>query len=151
MAKTIKCKSCKSVNDKYAKKCNFCGTALYPEISRKNAETVTIILDIIFAIIYLFAIYLFIKNSNNNETPKYINILPAANTFPYFFIILLFLCFAASKILYVLNIFILKNNLILTIRRVSMFIEAITMFPIQTILALYFYEPATNKNKKDNN
>ncbi len=151
MAKTIKCKSCKAVNEKYAKKCNFCGAALYPEISRKNAETITIILDIIFAIIYLFAIFLFIKNANNNETPKYINILPEANTFPYFFIILLFLCFASSKILYVLNIFIIKNNLILTIRRTSMFIEAITMFPIQTILALYFYEPATNENKKDKN
>lgn len=151
MAKTIKCKSCKTINDKYAKNCNLCGAALYPEISRKNAEIVTIILDIIFALIYLFAIFLFIKNANNNETPKYINILPAANTFPYFFIILLFLCFAASKILYILNIFIIKNNLILTIRRVSMFIEAITMFPIQTILALYFYEPATNENKKDKN
>ncbi|TKZ29057.1 hypothetical protein EZH24_11320, partial [Brachyspira catarrhinii] len=59
--------------------------------------------------------------------------------------------FAAIKILYVLNIFIIKNELILTIRRASMFIEAITMFPIQTILALYFYEPATNENKKEKN
>ena len=87
MAKTIKCKSCKSINDKYAKKCSFCGAVLYPEISRKNAELITIILDIIFSFIYLFAIFLFIKNANNNQTPKYINILPAANSFPYFLII----------------------------------------------------------------
>ena len=151
MAKTIKCKSCKSVNDKYATKCSSCGAALYPEISRKNAEIVTIILDIVFAAIYLIAIFIFIKNVNNNETPKYINILPASNSIPYFLIILLFLCFAAIKILYVLNIFIIKNELILTIRRASMFIEAITMFPIQTILALYFYDPATNENKKEKN
>ena len=93
MAKTIKCKSCKSINDKYSKKCSFCGAVLYPEISRKNAELITIILDIIFSFIYLFAIFLFIKNANNNQTPKYINLLPAANSFPYFLIILLFLCF----------------------------------------------------------
>lgn len=151
MAKTIKCKSCKSVNDKYATKCNSCGAALYPEISRKNAEIVTIVLDIIFAFIYLIAIFIFIKNVNNNETPKYINILPDANSIQYFLIILLFLCFAASKILYVLNVFIMKNDIVLTIRRASMFVEAIIMFPIQTILALYFYEPATNENKKEKN
>ncbi|ELV04850.1 hypothetical protein [Brachyspira hampsonii] len=74
MAKTIKCKSCKTVNDKYAKQCRSCGTLLYPEISHKNAELITIILDGIFAFIYLFGIYLFIVNSNNNETPKYITI-----------------------------------------------------------------------------
>ena len=151
MAKTIKCKSCKSINDKYAKKCSFCGAVLYPEISHKNAELITIILDIIFSFIYLFAIFLFIKNANNNQTPKYINLLPAANSIPYFLIILLFLCFATTKILYILNIFVMKNNLFLTIRRISMFIEAITMFPIQTILALYFYEPATKENKKEKN
>ena len=30
-----------------------------------------------------------------------------------------------------------------------LFIEAIIMFPIQTVLALYFYEPATNQDKMD--
>ena len=84
MAKTIKCKSCKSINDKYATKCSSCGATLYPEISRKNAEIVTVILDIVFASIYLIAIFIFIKNVNNNETPKYINILPPANSIPYF-------------------------------------------------------------------
>ncbi|WP_300369605.1 hypothetical protein [Brachyspira sp.] len=147
MAKTIKCKSCKTVNDKYAKQCRSCGTLLYPEISHKNAELVTIILDAVFAFIYLFGIFLFIVNSNNNETPKYITLLPAPNSLPYFLIILLFLAFAASKILYILNIFVLKKDIIFTIRRFSMFIEAIIMFPIQTILALYFYEPATNQDK----
>lgn len=147
MAKTIKCKSCKTVNDKYAKQCRSCGTLLYPEISHKNAELITIILDAVFAFIYLFGIFLFIVNSNNNETPKYINLLPAPNTLPYFIIILLFLAFAASKILYILNIFVLKKDIIFTIRRMSMFIEAIIMFPLQTILALYFYEPATNQDK----
>ena len=62
-------------------------------------------------------------------------------------IILLFLVFAASKILYIVNIFVLKKDIIFTIRRFSMFIEAIIMFPLQTILALYFYEPATNQDK----
>lgn len=147
MAKTIKCKFCKSENYKYAKKCSSCGADLYPEISRKNAEIITIILDIIFAVIYLFAIFIFIKNANNNQTPKYINMLPAANTVPYFFTIILFLGFAAIKILYIINIFVMKNNIILNIRRISMFIEAVTMFPIQTLFAVYFYEPAT-KNKK---
>lgn len=147
MAKTIKCKSCKTVNDKYAKQCRSCGTLLYPEISHKNAELITIILDAVFAFIYLFGIYLFIVNSNNNETPKYINLLPAPNSLPYFIIILLFLAFAASKILYILNIFVLKKDIIFTIRRMSMFIESIIMFPLQTILALYFYEPATNPDK----
>lgn len=147
MAKTIKCKSCKTVNDKYAKQCRSCGTLLYPEISHKNAELITIILDAVFAFIYLFGIFLFIVNSNDNETPKYINLLPAPNTLPYFIIILLFLAFAASKILYILNIFVLKKDIIFTIRRMSMFIEAIIMFPLQTILALYFYEPATNQDK----
>ena len=151
MAKTVKCKSCKTINDKYAKQCSSCGAALYPEISKKNAETITIILDIIFALIYLFSIFLFIKNANDNQTPKYINLLPAVNSVPYFLIILLFICFAATKILYILNIFVMKNNIFLTIRRVSMFIEAITMFPIQTILALYFYEPATKENNKEKN
>lgn len=148
MAKTIKCKFCKALNDKYAKKCGSCGADLYPEISRKNAEIVTIVLDIIFTVIYLFAVFIFIKNANDNQTPKYINMLPAANTIPYFLIIILFLCFAASKILYILNIFIMKNNIILNIRRISMFIEAVTMFPVQTLFAVYFYEPATKK--KDN-
>ncbi|OEJ13467.1 hypothetical protein BFL38_01590 [Brachyspira hampsonii] len=147
MAKTIKCKSCKTVNDKYAKQCRSCGTLLYPEISHKNAELITIILDGIFAFIYLFGIYLFIVNSNNNETPKYITILPAPNTLPYFLIILLFLAFAVSKILYIVNVFVLKKDIIFTIRRFSMFIEAVIMFPLQTILALYFYEPATNHDK----
>ncbi|MEI0487108.1 hypothetical protein [Brachyspira intermedia] len=147
MPKTIKCKSCKTVNDKYAKQCRSCGTLLYPEISHKKAELITIILDAIFAFIYLFGIYLFIVNCNNNETPKYITILPAPNTFPYFLIILLFAAFAASKILYIVNVFALKKDIIYTIRRFSMFIEAIIMFPLQTILALYFYEPATNQDK----
>ena len=71
MPKTIKCKSCKTVNDKYAKQCRSCGTLLYPEISYKNATTITIVLDAIFTFVYLFGIYLFIVNSNNNETPKY--------------------------------------------------------------------------------
>ena len=147
MAKTIKCKSCKTVNDKYAKQCRSCGTLLYPEISHKNAELVTIILDAIFTFVYLFGIYFFIVNSNNNETPKYITILPAPNTLPYFLIILLFLVFAVSKILYIVNVFVLKKDIIFSIRRFSMFIEAIIMFPLQTILALYFYEPATNQDK----
>lgn len=147
MAKTIKCKSCKTVNNKYAKQCRSCGTLLYPEISHKNAELISIILDGIFAFIYLFGIYLFIVNCNNDETPKYITILPAPNTLPYFLIILLFLAFAASKILYIVNVFVLKKDIIFTIRRFSMFIEAIIMFPLQTILALYFYEPATNQDK----
>ena len=95
----------------------------------------------------MFGIYLFIVNCNNNETPKYITILPAPNTFPYFLIILLFAAFAASKILYIVNVFALKKDIIYTIRRFSMFIEAIIMFPLQTILALYFYEPATNQDK----
>ena len=149
MAKTIKCKSCKTVNDKYAKTCRSCGTLLYPEISYKNATTVTIVLDAVFAFVYLFGIYLFIANANNNEIPKYINLLPAPNTLPYFLVILLFLAFAASKILYIVNIFVLKKDIIFTIRRFSMFIEAIIMFPIQTVLALYFYEPATNQDKMD--
>lgn len=147
MPKTIKCKSCKTVNDKYAKQCRSCGTLLYPEISYKNAAIVTIVLDAIFTFVYLFGIYLFIVNSNNNETPKYITLLPAPNTLPYFLIILLFLAFAATKVLYILNVFVLKKDIILTIRRFSMFIEAIIMFPLQTILALYFYEPATNQDK----
>ena len=147
MPKTIKCKSCKTVNDKYAKQCRSCGTLLYPEISYKNAAIVTIVLDAIFTFVYLFGIYLFIVNSNNNETPKYITLLPAPNTLPYFLIILLFLAFAATKVLYILNVFVLKKDIILTIRRFSMFIEAIIMFPLQTILALYFYEPATNQEK----
>ena len=50
MPKTIKCKSCKTVNDKYAKQCRSCGTLLYPEISHKKAELITIILDAIFFI-----------------------------------------------------------------------------------------------------
>ena len=110
MAKTIKCKSCKTVNDKYAKQCRSCGTLLYPEISYKNATIVTIVLDAVFAFIYLFGIYLFIVNSNNDEIPKYIALLPAPNTIPYFLIILLFLAFAAVKILYILNVFILKKE-----------------------------------------
>ena len=147
MPKTIKCKSCKTVNDKYAKQCRSCGTLLYPEISYKNAAIVTIVLDAIFTFVYLFGIYLFIVNSNNNETPKYITLLPAPNTLPYFLIILLFLAFAATKVLYILNVFVLKKDIIFTIRRFSMFIEAVIMFPVQTILALYFYEPATNQDK----
>ncbi|PCG21041.1 hypothetical protein [Brachyspira sp. G79] len=147
MAKTIKCKSCKTVNDKYAKQCRSCGTLLYPEISYKNAAIVTIVLDIFFTFVYLFGIYLFIVNANNNEIPKYITILPAPNTLPYFLIIVLFLVFAVTKILYILNVFVLKKDIIFTIRRFSMFIEAVIMFPIQTILALYFYEPATNQDK----
>ena len=147
MPKTIKCKSCKTVNDKYAKQCRSCGTLLYPEISYKNATIVTIVLDAIFIFVYLFGIYLFIVNSNNNETPKYITLLPSPNTLPYFLIILLFLAFAATKVLYILNVFVLKKEIIFTIRRFSMFIEAIIMFPLQTILALYFYEPATNQDK----
>ena len=147
MPKTIKCKSCKTVNDKYAKQSRSCGTLLYPEISYKNATIVTIVLDAIFTFVYLFGIYLFIVNSNNNETPKYITLLPAPNTLPYFLIILLFLAFAATKVLYILNVFVLKKEIIFTIRRFSMFIEAIIMFPLQTILALYFYEPATNQDK----
>lgn len=147
MAKTIKCKSCKTVNDKYAKQCRSCGTLLYPEISYKNAELITIILDAIFAFVYIFGIYLFIVNCNNDETPKYITILPAPNTLPYFLIILLFLAFAVIKILYIANVFVLKKDIIFTIRRISMFIEAVIMFPLQTILALYFYEPATNQDK----
>ena len=147
MAKTIKCKSCKTVNDKYAKQCRSCGTLLYPEISYKNATIVTIVLDAVFAFIYLFGIYLFIVNSNNDEIPKYIALLPAPNTIPYFLIILLFLAFVAVKILYILNVFILKKESIFFVRRISMFVEAVIMFPIQTILALYFYEPATNQDK----
>lgn len=147
MAKTIKCKSCKTVNYKYAKKCRSCGTLLYPEISYKNAAIITVILDAVFALIYLFGIYLFIINANNNETPKYINLLPTPNSIFYFVIIILFLVFAAIKILYILNVFILKKDIIFSIRRISMFIEAVIMFPIQTILALYFYGPATNQYK----
>ena len=45
------------------------------------------------------------------------------------------------------NVFVLKKDIIFTIRRFSMFIEAVIMFPVQTILALYFYEPATNQDK----
>ena len=150
MAKTIKCKSCKTINDKYTKLCRSCGALLYPEMSHKNAAIVTIILDFIFIFVYIFGIYLFIANANNNETPKYINLLPIPNTLPYFLIIILFLSFAIIKILYILNIFVFKKEILFSIRRYSMFLEAITMFPIQTILALYFYEPATNLNKINN-
>ena len=151
MAKIVKCKYCKTVNDKYAKQCKSCGKVLYPEISFKKATIITIILDAIFAFIYIFGIILFIYNANNNETPKYINLLPAPNSISFFVIILIMLCFAVIKILYILNVFILKKDIIYTIRRVSLFFEAIIMFPLQTILGLYFYDIATSEDKAKNN
>ncbi|MBW5400472.1 hypothetical protein E6A47_10450, partial [Brachyspira pilosicoli] len=101
--------------------------------------------------IYIFGIFLFIYNANNNETPKYINLLPAPNSISFFVIILIMLCFAVIKILYILNVFILKKDIIYTIRRVSLFFEAIIMFPLQTILGLYFYDIATSEDKAKNN
>ena len=151
MAKIVKCKYCKTVNDKYAKQCKSCGKALYPEISFKKATIITVILDAIFAFIYIFGIFLFIYNANNNETPKYISLLPAPNTIAFFVILLIMLCFAAIKILYILNVFVLKKDIIYTIRRVSLFVEAITMFPLQTILGLYFYDIATSEDKSKKN
>lgn len=151
MAKTIKCKACKNENDKYAKLCRSCGKALYPEISYKNAAIVTILCDIIFTFVYLFGIYLFIKDASNNEINLYTRMLPAPRTFAYFFIIALFIVFAAIKVLYILNLSFFKKSFPFRIRRVSMFVESITMFPLQLILALYFYEPATNPNKIPSN
>ena len=151
MARTIKCKNCKTVNNKYSQVCKSCGVELYPEISKKTAVVITIILDSIFTFIYLFGLYLFIVNSNNNETPKYINLLPAPNTLFYFLIIFLFILLSVSNIFYILNVLKNKKNIITYIRRLSMFIEGIIMLPIQTLLALYFYEPATNLDEKDKN
>lgn len=147
MAKTIKCKACKTENDKYGKLCRSCGKALYPEISYRKASIVTIICDIIFAFVYLFGIYLFIKDANNTEINLYTKMLPPPNSFLYFFIIALFIVFAAIKIIYIINIFVLKRGLPFRIRRLNMFVECITMFPLQLILALYFYDPATNPDK----
>lgn len=149
MAKNIKCKYCKSENNKYNKLCKACGKSLYKEISFKNAMIVTLILDIFFAFIYIIGIFLFIKSSRSEDFNIYSRMLPAANSTAYFLVIGFFIFMAFIKILFVVNYFFIKNKKLYILRRANMFIESITMFPLQLILALYFYDTASNTEKQN--
>lgn len=151
MASTIKCKACHSQNSKYSKLCKACGVALYKDVSYKLAFNVTLILDILFSIIYLFAIVLFIKKYNIQGFNSFSHSLPEIYSLGYFIIIIFFIISAIIRIVFIANIFVFKSELPYHIRRVSMFVECITMFPIQAILAIYFYSMATDVNRRINN
>jgi hypothetical protein len=151
MASTIKCKACHSQNSKYSKLCKACGVALYKDVSYKLAFGVTLILDVLFSIMYIFAVVLFIKQYNVRGFSQFLTFLPEIYSFGYFIIIIFFVISAIIRIVFIVNVFSFKSELPYHIRRVSMFVECVTMFPVQTIFAIYFYNTATNINRRLNN
>lgn len=147
MSSGVKCKACKSMNEKYAEFCSKCGKPLYSEISFKTATITTLVLDSIFALLYIFGTILFVLKASNTEYDLYTRMLPIPGTSGYYLVIIYLLLQSISKIFFVFNYFFIKHTLAYVIRKVFMYIEGITMFPIQTILALYFYNVALNEKK----
>lgn len=149
MASQKKCKQCGVKNQKSNKACSNCGTSLYKDVSYNVAIRVTIILDIIMAVVYILSIFI-LKSTVSNfdiENLSYVQTLPALDSLGYYTIILFFVVSALVKVLFVLNHYALKTNIFIHIRRVFMFVECVFMFPFQTIMALYFYNPATKIKK----
>ena len=148
MASKIKCKSCNTLNDKYNVACASCGKPLYKEVSYKTALNVTVVFDVLFIIVYILGIFIFISKYNSEEFNPFIMYLPVKNTLLYFLIIVFFALSAIIRILFLLNVFFFKKNMPYHIRRTIMFVECVTMFPLQLILSMYFYGIATDLNKK---
>lgn len=147
MASKVKCKACYALNDKYNVLCSSCGKSLYKEISRNIALNITVILDILFIIVYTSAIFIFISKYNTDEFDQFIIYLPIKNSLLYFLIIVFFALSVVIRVLFLLNISIFKKAMPYHIRRTVMFVECITMFPLQLILSIYFYGKATNISK----
>lgn len=147
MASQKKCKKCGTKNEKIRKICSSCGATLYKDISYKIAIKATILLDIIMTFIYISAIFILMDITKDINIDKigYIQSLPVPETFGYYIIIAFFAINAAVKILFILNHFIFKTYFFIFLRRVFMFVECVFIFPFQTIMALYFYNPATKK------
>ncbi len=145
MASMKKCKNCATKNSKISKTCSNCGQELYTNVSYSIAIKATIISDIIMTFVYIYAIILFVDITNNitMDNIYYVENLPIANSMLYYILILFFIISALVKILFILNHFILKSRTLVSIRRAFMFVDAFYMFPMQSILALYFYNPAT--------
>ncbi len=148
MASMKKCKNCSTRNEKTKMTCSNCGQPLYKNIDYNIAIKTTLILDAIMSIVYIVAIMLFINTTNNITIQNiyYVESLPRVGSVAYYFIIVCFIISAAVRVCFILNHFVLKTKALIFVRRIFMFVEAIYMFPIQSILALYFYNPATKNN-----
>lgn len=148
MASMKKCKNCSTRNEKTKLSCSNCGQALYKDVNYNIAIKMTIILDFIMTIVYIVAAILFVDTTNNitMENIYYIEKLPRVGSIFYYAVIAFFIINALVRVLFILNHFALKTKILILVRRIFMFVEAIYMFPIQSILALYFYNPATKNN-----
>ncbi|MBI4976263.1 MAG: hypothetical protein HZC28_02215 [Spirochaetes bacterium] len=150
MAK-ITCKECGTINEKVSDVCTKCSKPLYHDTKRSTAVLVTLILDVFFIIVYAAAIFLYIRAANDPAPISNAMAvpLPYAGSAAYYVWLFLFGAYIFVRVLFLLNHFTLKNGIIITLRRVIMFAESVTMFPVQSILALYFYNPATKKEKQN--
>ena len=151
MASQKKCKKCGTKNDKIRKLCSHCGAMLYKDVPYKIAIKVTLLLDMIMTFIYISSIFILIDITTDINIDKviYIQSLPIPETFSYYILIAFFAVNAIVKIFFILNHFIFKTYIFIFIRRIFMFVECVFMFPFQTIMALYFYNPATKKTNSD--
>ncbi len=152
MASMKKCKNCSTKNQKIRTTCSSCGKQLYKNVDYNIAIIVTMIADSIMSIVYIYAIFLFIEITKNITIDNiyYVEKLPLSGSAFYYMLILFFIVSALVKVLFILNHFVLKTKALVSLRRVFMFVEALYMFPIQSILALYFYNPATKNILKAN-
>ncbi len=148
MASMKKCKNCSTKNPKTKISCSNCGQPLYQDVNYNVAIKATFILDSIMSILYIVAAVLFVDITNNItiENIYYVERLPRAGSPFYYIVISFFIINAVVKVLFILNHFVLKTKILIFVRRIFMFVEAFYMFPIQLILALYFYNPATKNN-----
>lgn len=145
MAK-FKCKKCGAENEKVNDNCVSCKEPLYHDTPYPRAVTVTLILDVVFIILYAVAIPLYIRAVNTPAVGNSMAIpLPAAGSFFSLLWLMLFGIYIAVRLAFIVNHFTVKNSTVIFLRRLIMFAEALTMFPVQSILALYFYNPATKK------
>lgn len=147
MASIVKCKKCETPNPKINTVCLNCGEKLYKQTPYKIAIMVTIILDIIFTLIYIFSVFLFIDATTNINIDKMFLTqgLPFPGSLSFYIIIAYFVFHILVKTLFILNHFVLKKNIFIKLRRIAMYTEVVSMFPLQAILALYFYNVATKK------
>ncbi len=145
MASMKKCKNCATKNIKTNKDCSNCGKPLYLNVRYSVAIVATIAIDIVMIVVYVLGAFLLADTTRNININNiyYSQALPVAGSVLYYALILFFIINALVKILFILNHFVLKTNVLIKLRRVFMFVEAVSMLPVQFILALYFYNVAT--------
>ncbi|MEK6796807.1 MAG: hypothetical protein AABZ39_18685 [Spirochaetota bacterium] len=146
MAK-FKCRKCGAENEKVNDRCVSCKEPLYHDTPYPTAVTATLILDVVFMVLYAVAIPLYMHAAQGQQSVgnSMAVPLPEAGSFFYMLWLLLFGIYIAVRLAYIVNHFTVKNETVIFIRRLVMFAESVTMFPVQSILALYFYNPATKK------